>query len=133
MNRYAYPLVFWLFLVVLAIINGTIRVVFFLQPFGDLVAHQLSCFTGITLFIVAMYVFFKKTKFSYSSRELLVMGICWTAMTIVFEFGFGHYLMGNSWEKLLADYNIFAGRLWTLVLLAVLAGPSITYPLAKKK
>jgi len=60
------------------------------------------------------------------------MGACWTAMTIAFEFGFGHYIMGNSWGKLLADYNFFAGRLWVLVLLAVLAGPSITCPLARK-
>jgi len=132
MKRIAYPLLFWLFLVVLAIVNGTVRVVFFLQPFGDLVAHQLSCVTGIALFLAAMYFFFQKTKLAYSSRELLVMGVCWTAMTILFEFGFGHYIMGNSWAKLLADYNLFAGRLWVLVLLAVLAGPSITYPLARK-
>jgi len=132
MKRLLYPLLFWFLLVVLAIVNGTIRVAFFLSPFGDLVAHQLSCLTGITLFLFAMYFFFKKAKLAYSSRELLVMGVCWTVMTVLFEFGFGHYIMGNSWEKLLADYNLFAGRLWVLVLLAVLAGPSITYPLARK-
>ena len=132
MKKQLYPVLFWFFLVAIAIINGAIRVVFFLAPFGDLVAHQLSCFTGISFFLIAMYLFFKNTKLVYSPKELLIMGACWTAMTIVFEFGFGHYIMGNSWAKLLADYDFLQGRLWLLVLLAVLAGPSITYSRARK-
>lgn len=44
-------------------------------------------------------------------------------MTVVFEFGFGHYVMGHSWEMLLHDYNVLEGRLWVVVLAAVWAGP----------
>ncbi len=44
-------------------------------------------------------------------------------MTVIFEFGFGHYIMGHSWSKLLHDYNLLAGRLWLVVLLAILTGP----------
>lgn len=132
MRRLTYPILFWLLLGVIAIANGTFRVVFLLPSLGDLAAHQLSTAIGVSLFLAAMYLFFQKTRLEYSSRELLIMGICWTAMTIIFEFGFGHYIMGNPWEKLLADYNLLAGRVWVLVLLAVLAGPSVTYPLARK-
>jgi hypothetical protein len=42
-----------------------------------------------------------------------------------FEFRFGHYVMGRSWSRLLADYNLFAGRVWVLVLLTVLCMPLI--------
>jgi len=132
LRRLTYPILFWLLLGVIAIANGTFRVVFLLPSLGDLAAHQLSTAIGVSLFLAAMYLFFQKTRLEYSSRELLIMGICWTAMTIIFEFGFGHYIMGNPWEKLLADYNLLAGRVWVLVLLAVLAGPSVTYPLARK-
>jgi len=49
----------------------------------------------------------------------------WTAMTVCFEFGFFHFVAGVPWEKLLADYNLFAGRLWVLVLLTTLGGPAM--------
>lgn len=133
MRRIIYPLLFWLLLGVIAIANGTFRVLFLLPSLGDLAAHQLSTAIGVSLFLVAMYLFFRNAGISYTKKELLLLGVCWTLMTILFEFGFGHYVMGNSWEKLLADYDLFAGRVWSLVLLAVLVGPSVTYPLARKK
>ncbi|MGQ9625254.1 MAG: hypothetical protein ACUVT9_07815 [Candidatus Bathycorpusculaceae bacterium] len=43
----------------------------------------------------------------------------------MFEFIAGHYVFGNSWEKLLADYNLLEGRLWSLVLLTILIAPYI--------
>ncbi len=52
-----------------------------------------------------------------------VIGILWTVMTVCFEFGFFHFVAAVPWEKLLADYNILAGRLWLLVLLTTLFGP----------
>ncbi|MHC1604588.1 MAG: hypothetical protein ACXQTP_01265 [Candidatus Methanofastidiosia archaeon] len=44
-------------------------------------------------------------------------------MTITFEFIVGHYIIGHPWSKLLADYNILKGRVWSLILLTILAGP----------
>jgi apolipoprotein N-acyltransferase len=43
--------------------------------------------------------------------------------TIAFEFGFGHFVAGHSWSKLLADYNVFNGRLWLLVLVWITIMP----------
>jgi hypothetical protein len=40
-----------------------------------------------------------------------------------FELLAGHYVFGNSWEKLLADYNLFRGRIWVLVLIVILFAP----------
>ena len=57
------------------------------------------------------------------NARLLALGVFWTALTIAFEFGFGHYVMGHPWERLLADYNILAGRIWVLVLATMLLGP----------
>ena len=55
--------------------------------------------------------------------EALLVGIVWVALTVAFEFLAGHYVFGNSWERLIADYNVFRGRIWILVLLANLFAP----------
>jgi len=34
-----------------------------------------------------------------------------------------HYVFGNSWESLIADYNVFRRRVWVLVLLTNLFAP----------
>lgn len=44
-------------------------------------------------------------------------------MTVVFEFGAGHYIFGHSWEKLFADYNFVRGRIWALVLVTTFFAP----------
>ena len=46
-----------------------------------------------------------------------------TLLTIAFECLFGHYVMGLSWQSIWADYNVFQGRLWPLVLIVTLFGP----------
>jgi len=51
------------------------------------------------------------------------VGAGWVICTVLFEFVFGHYVMNHPWEKLLADYNVFRGRTWVLVLLAEFFSP----------
>jgi hypothetical protein len=40
-----------------------------------------------------------------SRAEAMWVGVQWLFQTLAFEFLAGHYLFGNSWEKLFADYN----------------------------
>lgn len=40
-------------------------------------------------------------------------------MTVLFEFGFGYFVDGRSWEWLLQDYNVFQGRVWGLFLFSM--------------
>jgi hypothetical protein len=58
-----------------------------------------------------------------NGREALVVGVVWVALTGAFEFLAGHYAFANSWERLIADYNVFCGRIRILVLLANLVAP----------
>jgi glyoxylase-like metal-dependent hydrolase (beta-lactamase superfamily II) len=44
-------------------------------------------------------------------------------LTVAFEFGFGHFIAGKSWDDLRADYDVFRGRLWVLVLLTTTVAP----------
>ncbi|MGA9364166.1 MAG: hypothetical protein WBW16_07340 [Bacteroidota bacterium] len=68
-----------------------------------------------------------------SSKQAWVVGIIWVGMTICFEFIFGHYMMGNSWERLLHDYNIFEGRLWAAVLVRTLIAPYLFTRLSRRR
>ena len=40
-----------------------------------------------------------------------------------FEFGFGHYVDGLTWTRLLADYDLSEGRLLLLLWGTICAGP----------
>jgi hypothetical protein len=46
-------------------------------------------------------------------------------MTVGFEFAFGRLVAKQSWQDLLADYNLARGRTWPLVLAWIAAGPAV--------
>ncbi|HOB75170.1 MAG TPA: hypothetical protein PKG54_11655 [Phycisphaerae bacterium] len=113
----------WTILLFVAIANGTVRQLFLVPYLSDRTAHQISSVTGsalVLLVTVALIPFLG----AMNTRRLLGIGLFWLALTVAFEFTLGH-LAGYSWEQLLADYNLFQGRLWLLVLLTVFLAPLI--------
>ena len=63
------------------------------------------------------------------SIPLALFGLIWLALTVVFEFLFGHYVVGHPWSRLLHDYNILQGRVWALVLIWTAVVPYVIYRL----
>ncbi|MEW6194823.1 MAG: hypothetical protein AB1521_06695 [Bacteroidota bacterium] len=118
----------WFPMVIIAIVNGSIRQFFYTKFLNELAAHQVSVLSGIIFFAVYVWIITGVWKIE-SSAQAITIGIMWLAMTIIFEFVFGHFVMGNSWEKLLADYNIFKGRLWIVVLIWTAISPYIFFKL----
>ena len=53
------------------------------------------------------------------------MGAGWLALTGAFEFAFGRLVAKQSWEDLLADYDVTVGRTWPFVLAWIAAGPAV--------
>jgi hypothetical protein len=100
----------WFGLAILAILNGALREKVYGRFLGELSAHQLSSFIGIGLFTSYIWVLTGVCRIE-SSGQALVIGAVWLVMTILFEFGFGHYIMGHPWSRLWHDYNLFKGRL----------------------
>ena len=113
----------WLLMIPVAILNGLLRQTLFVPAVGDLAGHQLSVLTGAAAFFGVIYALLHGDAPRYTDRWLLGLGAVWVVATIVFEFGFGHWVMGTSWSRLLADYNIFAGRLWVAVLAVIGLAP----------
>lgn len=120
----------WFILMIAAIINGAIREAVYKNSLGDLRAHQLSTLTGIILFGVVIWVLSRIWPLA-SAQQAWTVGFIWLAMTIAFEFLFGHFVAGHPWSKLLQDYNIFAGRVWLLVLIWTTIAPYLFYRLQR--
>lgn len=112
----------WFALVVMMILNGITREGL-LQPVLDpLHSHQLSSVTGIAIILAASWWLVPWIG-ARSGGEQLSLGVTWLAWTVAFEFSFGHWVAGHSWRDLVADYDVSAGRLWLLVLIATALAP----------
>ena len=116
----------WIPMVVIAIINGAIREGWYGKHMSELQAHQISTVTGVLLFGVYIWVLIRIWR-PTSTGQALTIGLVWLGMTVAFEFLFGRYIVKRSWRDLLHDYNIFAGRVWVVVLLWVTLAPYVFY------
>jgi hypothetical protein len=116
-------IVAWVSMIPVAILNGGLRQALFVPAVGELRAHQLSVLTGSAAFFAVIYASMHRDATRQTDRWLVGLGAIWVAATIAFEFGFGHWVMGSSWSRLLADYNVFAGRFWVVVLAVIGLAP----------
>jgi hypothetical protein len=114
----------WIPMVFIAIVNGIIRQTVYGPLMSELRAHQLSTLTGILLLGLYLWILSRWWPIERASQAFLIGGI-WLVLTIGFEFGFGHFVMGHPWAKLLRDYDLRQGRVWSLFLLWVLLAPYV--------
>ncbi|MEA3278191.1 MAG: hypothetical protein U9Q81_23465 [Pseudomonadota bacterium] len=120
----------WFPMVAIAIANGALRESWFGQSLSELAAHQLSTLTAVILF--GVYIWFVVRFWPpTSAAQAVAIGLLWLVMTIAFELLFGHYLAGHSWERMLHDYNLLAGRVWPLVLVWVAVAPYLFFRMRK--
>ncbi|MCB0759679.1 MAG: hypothetical protein KDC01_14550 [Flavobacteriales bacterium] len=110
---------------VLAIVNGTVRVKWIIPSTGLTAGLAISTLLLCALILTATYLgitwMAPRTK-----EEALGIGLLWTGMTLGFEFGAGHFLFKKPWAELLVDYDFTKGRIWALVLVTTAMAPWIT-------
>lgn len=116
----------WFLFIILAIINGGIRNRFYKPFLGDLTAHKISTIIFIIVILIVTYLVLKFSDLKLNDPQAVLMGAIWLILTILFEFIAGHYVFGNTWEKLVTDYNILKGRIWSLVLITTFIAPYLT-------
>jgi hypothetical protein len=117
-------MVAWLGGPVIGIANGTLRELTYKDRVGELTARQLSTASAIGLFAGYFELLARRWPLP-STRAALEVGAGWLALTIAFEFGFGHYVAHASRRELLADYDVRKGRLWPLALAWIALGPAV--------
>jgi hypothetical protein len=116
-------IVVWLVIMLAETLHGTVRT-FWLAPYiGDLPARQISFFSGSILILAIATLFARWLRGSHA--QLLGIGGMWAVLTLVFEIGLGHLVLGYSWARILADYNLLQGGLMSVGLIVLLLAPLI--------
>jgi len=122
-------LLLWFPMMLIAVLNGTARDLVYKKYTGELTAHQLS--TVSLLILLGIYNWRVMDHYPpTSATQALLIGLIWTGLTLLFEFGLGR-ARGRSWSVLLADYQIQKGRIWVLVPLWLLIAPWIFFRLTQ--
>ncbi len=123
-------LIVWSAIVVLAIFNGIIRESLLIPGLGSVAGLFVS---GLLLssFIIGVTYLALPWLGVRSTRSLLLLGICWLVLTLVFEFSFG-LARGKSLDQLLAAYSFKGGNIWPLVLVVTVIAPWFASKLRKK-
>ena len=112
----------WLGFLAVAIGCALIRDRFLVPGLGPVGGRVLGTLLVGAIIFGLIYAYAGRLK-GAPRVSLFNLGLFWTMATVAFEFLFGHYVMGHSWDSLWADYNVFQGRLWPLVLIVTLFGP----------
>jgi hypothetical protein len=123
--NYAIAFGMWLGMLVIAISNGFIGNTYVTPRLGDYGTHVYKTLTFIPVIFLFAWLYALQTQGDLWLTNSLFVSCFWVSLTILFEFVFGHYILGNSWEVLLADYRIWQGRLWMLVLICEAIAPVI--------
>jgi hypothetical protein len=121
------PYVFgWILLALVAVANGVVREKTYGRRLGERSAHQFSTLLAAAAVTAVTWLLERAWPLTDVAAALRV-GSGWLAMTVVFEFGFGHWIAGHSWQRLRADYDLRRGRVWSLFLLWLALVPSLLH------
>ena len=105
----------WLIFLPAMFLNGAVRELVLKRWILPDVADAISVATAIAL-IVGITRYTLRPIAGKPTRMLVRASVTLVLLTVAFEFLFGHYISGDSWDSLLANYEIWNGRLWVLVL-----------------
>lgn len=116
----------WFGLLTLAILNGGFREGVLVPRLGRGLGQAVSTIMLSVLILAAGWISIPWIA-PRTLQDAWVIGVLWVVLTLAFEFLAGHFVFGKPWEELLADYNLFAGRIWVMVLIVTLMTPVIAF------
>ena len=111
----------WGVILVLAVVNGALREAVLIPNLGSMAGLILSGVLLSLLILAATYLLLPWLGIRRSG-QLLLVGLCWLALTLVFEFSFG-VLRGKDLHEMLGAYTFKGGNLWSVVLVVTAVAP----------
>lgn len=126
-NRWRFALrslAIWLVLIVAEIIHGILRAIVLVPLVGEFRSNQIGVFSGSLIILAIAYLTIRWIG-AQRTKELLLAGSIWLVLTLAFEVLFGRFLLGLTWERIGADYNLKNGGLMPFGLLALFFSPMI--------
>ena len=118
-------LAFWPVLPALAVANGVLREAVLAPALGARAALPLSGVLFALLVLAASAAFLALVRAPHTARDLWLLGLLWAALALGFEFGVFGLAAGVPLAELLAAFDPATGNLFSLALLATLAGPRV--------
>jgi hypothetical protein len=122
MSTVAKAIILWSAIIPFAILNGLLRD-YCLAKFLNPPAARTTSGIVLALIIVAFSVATIGWLPRSPMRVYIGVGGLWLALTIAFEFLFGHFVAKRSWADLLRPYRFENGDIWPLVLVVVALAP----------
>lgn len=112
----------WLLIVIAAILNGGLREIFLTPLLGAQLSLPIS---GITLSVLVFVITYLSIPFlsDVKSGAYLRIGLFWIILTLSFEYLFGHYVMGKSWNEINQVFDVQNGNLFIVVLFVTALSP----------
>jgi hypothetical protein len=114
----------WLLLMGAEVIHGILRTIFLVPIAGDFRSRQIGVLTG-SLVILAIVFLFIRWIGLWKRTSQIAVGFTWLVLTLVFEISLGRFVIGSSWERIGADFNVFRGGLLPIGLLILFLSPLI--------
>ena len=114
----------WLIVIAAEILHGIARGIFLVPHVGEFRSSQIGVFTGSTI-ILAIALMTVRWIGATRTADLLAVGVLWLVLTLAFEMLFGRFVVGASWERISADYNVPQGGLLPFGMLILLLSPLI--------
>jgi hypothetical protein len=111
----------WFGFMLIAVASGALREALLTPRLDEHTAHQVG--TLLVFLLIAAAIVPTIRRLRPTPRQALAIGAGWVAMTVAFEIGVFHFIVGHPMKVLLADYNLAEGRLWPLVLLTEFVMP----------
>lgn len=112
----------WLVILIMAIVSAAIREKLLTPVIGSGLALPTG---GLILSVIIVLIAFVSIPFfsSTESKAYIAIGITWFALTLSFEFLFGHFVAGKPWLEVVHVFDVRKGNLFVVALLATLIAP----------
>ncbi|HSK70654.1 MAG TPA: hypothetical protein VK892_03080 [Pyrinomonadaceae bacterium] len=121
----------WLVIVFAESVHGTLRQMFLAPIVGDFTARRIAFFVGMLLIFLIACLFIRWIR-AENAKQLLVIGLMWAILTLLFEFGLGIFVLNYSRERMLEDYDVSRGGLMGFGLLFMVFAPFLAARLRGK-
>jgi hypothetical protein len=115
----------WLCFAGIAVTGGILRVTWMQPQMGEFAANLIETLALVVVLALLIRVAIPWLNPALERKSLVQLGLFWAGLTLAFEFLFGHFVDGASWDVLLSNYNVAAGRLWILVPITMGVGPAV--------
>jgi hypothetical protein len=130
LNALSRAALIWLLLMFAESLQGAARHLL-VSPALQQAFRQLSVMVGVVVIFAITWGFMPWMRIR-SARQALAIGALWALFTLAFEFGVGR-IMGATWSRILADYDLTRGGFMPLGLFAMALTPWIVWRLQARR